>query len=146
MGSQRVRHHWASQMALVVKNPSANSGNVRDTALIPVSGRSTGEGHGNPLQYSCPENPIDRGALLTTVIKSQSWPQLKQQQQLLGYKFPLFPIIFRVEPDLPPHPRPAPGNPYSTFGLCDFDYSLQELHIKGIILNLAFYFIKLSNI
>ena len=78
MGSQRVRHHWASQMALVVKNLSANSGNVRDTALIPVSGRSTGEGHGNPLQYSCRENHIDRGALLTTVIKSQSWPQLKQ--------------------------------------------------------------------
>ena len=49
----------ASQVALVVKNPSANSGDVRDMGLIPGLGRSPGEGSGSPLQYSCLENPMD---------------------------------------------------------------------------------------
>ena len=46
-------------MLLVVKNSPVNA---RDTGSIPGSGRSPGGGHGNPLQYSCLENPIDRGA------------------------------------------------------------------------------------
>ena len=54
-------------MALVIKNPPANAGDIRDTDLIPGSGRSPGEGHGNPLQYSYLENPIDRGAWWVTV-------------------------------------------------------------------------------
>ena len=45
-----------------VKNPPANAGDARDMGSIPESGRSPGEGNGNPLQYSCPENPMDRGA------------------------------------------------------------------------------------
>jgi len=49
-------------MALVVKNLPANPGNIRDTSLIPGSGRSPGGGHGNSLQYSCLENPMDGGA------------------------------------------------------------------------------------
>ena len=53
---------WVSQVALVVKNIPANAGNIRDVGLIPESGRSPGGGHGNPLQYSCLENPMDRGA------------------------------------------------------------------------------------
>ena len=52
----------ASQVALVVKNPPANTGDIRDAGLIPGSGRSPGEGNGSPLQYSCLENPMDRGA------------------------------------------------------------------------------------
>ena len=48
-------------MVLVVKNPSANAGDVRDTGSIPDSRRSPGEGNGNPLQYSCLENPLGRG-------------------------------------------------------------------------------------
>ena len=48
-------------MALVVKNPSANAGDIRDVGLIPGSGRSPGGGRGNPLQCSCLENPMDRG-------------------------------------------------------------------------------------
>ena len=52
----------ASQVVLVVKNPPANAGDVRDVGSIPGWGRSPGEGHGNPLQYSCLENPMDRGA------------------------------------------------------------------------------------
>ena len=46
---------------LVVKNPPANAGDIRHVGLIPGSGRSSGEGHGNPLQHSCLENPMDRG-------------------------------------------------------------------------------------
>ena len=48
---------WASQVVLVVKNPPANMGDIRDTCLIPGLGRSLGEGHDNTLQYSCLENP-----------------------------------------------------------------------------------------
>ena len=54
----------ASQVALVVKYPPANAG---DVGSIPKSGRSPGEGNGNPLQYSCLENPIDRRAWWATV-------------------------------------------------------------------------------
>ena len=53
---------WSSQVALVGKNLPANTGDARDTGLIPKWGRSPGGGHGNPLQYSCLENPMDRGA------------------------------------------------------------------------------------
>ena len=49
-------------MALVVKNPTASVGDIRDLSSIPGSGRSPGGGHGNPLQYSHLENPMDRGA------------------------------------------------------------------------------------
>ena len=47
----------ASQVALVVKNPPAYAGDINDTSPNPGSGRSSGGGHGNPLWYSCPENP-----------------------------------------------------------------------------------------
>ena len=47
---------------LVVKNPPASTGDTGDMGLIPGSGRSPGEGNGYPLQYSCLENPMDRGA------------------------------------------------------------------------------------
>ena len=69
----------ASQVALVVKNPPANTGDIRDAGLIPGSGRVPGGGYGNPLQYSCLENSMDRGAWWVTVhwvAKSQTW--LKQ--------------------------------------------------------------------
>ena len=46
----------------MVKNPPANAGDIRDPALIPKLGRFPGGGDGNPLQYSCLENPMDRGA------------------------------------------------------------------------------------
>ena len=65
----------ASQVALVVKNPPANAGDIRYTGSILRLGRSPGGGHGNPLQYSCPENSMDRGAWWATVhgvAKSQT--------------------------------------------------------------------------
>jgi len=52
----------ASQMALVVKKSPANARNVRYMGLIPGSGRSPGEGHDDPLEYSCLENAMNRGA------------------------------------------------------------------------------------
>ena len=90
MGSQTVRYDWThihavikedkqyylkyhvwptssyyrdfSGGTLVVKNPPASAGGMRDMGLIPGSGRSPGRGHDNPLQYSCLENPMDREA------------------------------------------------------------------------------------
>ena len=56
-------------MALAVKNPSADAGDIRDTGLIPGSGRSPGVGNGNPLQYSCLQNPMDRGATVHGVAE-----------------------------------------------------------------------------
>ena len=53
---------WPIQVVLVVKNLPANAGDVRDSGSIPGFERSPGEGHGNLLQYSCLENPMDRGA------------------------------------------------------------------------------------
>ena len=49
-------------VALVIKNLPANAGDIGDAVLISESGRSPGGGHGNPLQNSCLENPMDRGA------------------------------------------------------------------------------------
>ena len=57
----------ASQVALVVKNPCAKAGDTRDSDSIPGLGRFPGEGHGNPLKYSCLENPMDRGTWQATV-------------------------------------------------------------------------------
>ena len=57
----------ASQGALVVKNPPANAGDMRDRSSIPESGRSLGGGNGNPRQYPCLENPMDRGDWRATV-------------------------------------------------------------------------------
>ena len=57
---------WASWVALVVKNPPANARDVRGTGSIPGLGRSPRGGHGNPLQYSCLENPMGRGAWWVT--------------------------------------------------------------------------------
>jgi len=53
-------------VTLVVKNPSASAGDLRDMGSIPGWGRSPGGGYGNPLQYSCLENPVDIGARQTT--------------------------------------------------------------------------------
>ena len=60
---------------IVAKNLPANAGDAEDMGLVPGSGRFPGGGHGNPLQYSCLENPMDRGAWQATVhgvTKSQT--------------------------------------------------------------------------
>ena len=61
--------------SLVVENPPANAGDAGDVGSVPGLGRSRRGGNGNPLQYSCLENPVDRGASLATVYgvtKSQT--------------------------------------------------------------------------
>ena len=70
---------WLSLVLLVVKNPPPSAGDVRDTGSIPGLGRAPGEGNGYPLQYSCLENPMDRGSWWVPghgVAKSRTW--LKQ--------------------------------------------------------------------
>ena len=67
----------ASQVALVVKNPPANAGDVREVGLIPESGRSPGAGPRSPLQYSCLENPMDRGSWWAIHGVAKSGTQLK---------------------------------------------------------------------
>ena len=66
-GFRTMAFLWASQVALVVKNLTANAGDIGDSSSTSVLGRSPGGGHGNPLQYSCLENPMDRGAWWATV-------------------------------------------------------------------------------
>ena len=61
-----------SQGALVANNLPASAGDVRDADLIPGLGRSTGESHGNPLQYPCLEDPMDRGAWRAVVHRVAS--------------------------------------------------------------------------
>ena len=74
-----VNTFGASQVALVVKNPPANTGDIRDAGSIPELGRSPGEGSGNSLQYFCLENPMDRGAWQATAHRvTKSWTRLKQ--------------------------------------------------------------------
>ena len=85
MGFQEVRHDWAtslslftSQVVLVVKNLPASAGDVGDVDSVPGPGRSPGGGDDNPLQSSCLENPMDRGAWWATVHRvAQSRTQLK---------------------------------------------------------------------
>ena len=63
----------------MVKKPPADAGDIRDVVLIPALGRSPGGGHGNPLQYSYLENPMDRGDWQSTVrrvTKSRTWLKL----------------------------------------------------------------------
>ena len=62
----------ASHVALVVKNLPPSAGNVRDMSSVPGSGRSPGGAYTNPLQYSCLENPMDRGAWQATQLKQLS--------------------------------------------------------------------------
>ena len=69
-------HLWASRVVLVVKSSPANAGDIRDVGLVPELGRSPGGGRGNLLQYSCLENPMDRGAwqaIVHGVTKNWTW-------------------------------------------------------------------------
>ena len=58
-----INKYWTLNVTLVIKSPTASTGDVRDAGSIPGSGRFPGEGHDNPLRYSCLENPKDRGAV-----------------------------------------------------------------------------------
>ena len=79
LSSFPLRDGWVDiQVALAVKNLPATAGDVRDTNLIPGLGRSPGGGHGNPLQYSYLQNPMDQGAWQATVHRiTENWSQLR---------------------------------------------------------------------
>ena len=82
-------------MALVVKNLPANIGDVRDVGSIPGWERSPGGGHRNPLQYSCLEHPMDRGAWWATVHRvSQSRTQ--QKQLSISHTHLLIPGMYQI--------------------------------------------------
>ena len=63
----RCFEFWVSQVILVVKNLPISAGDLRDVCSVPGLGRSCGGGHSNPIQYSCLEDPMDRGTWLATV-------------------------------------------------------------------------------
>ena len=72
----------AFQVVLVIKNPPANAGDVRDAGSVPGSGRSPVGGPGGPLQYSCLENPM--GRILVAIVHGvgESWTRLKRLSTL----------------------------------------------------------------
>ena len=85
--------------APVVKNLPANAGDVRDTGLIPGSGRSPRGGHGNPLQYSCLWNPMNRGAWQATVHRVSELDATEAAKHVGTQKFichpdPQFPHLY----------------------------------------------------
>ena len=77
--ARRYSKTEASHVTLTIKNLPFNVGDIRDIGLIPMLGRSSGEGNGNPLLCSCLENPMDRGAWKAVVhrVSEKSWMQLK---------------------------------------------------------------------
>ena len=75
----RIKRDQDALVALVVKNLPSSAGDLRNVGLIPELGRSPGEGNDNLLQYSCLENPVDRGDWLATVhLVAKNWTRLKQ--------------------------------------------------------------------
>ena len=116
----------ASQVGLVVKNLPVNAGEIRDVGSIPGLGRSPGGGHGNPLQYSCLENPMERRIWQGTVHSVQkSQTQLKQLSTHrlvhIPYTYLLSSVQFshsvvsdslwphELQHTRPPCPSPTPG-------------------------------------
>ena len=109
MGSHRIRHDWSDSAAAaaaaeliqvfpggsVVKNPPAKAGN---TGSIPGSGRSPGEGNGNPFQCSCLGSPMDRGAWRATV--SRGCKESSQQDHVPACG--CCPCVPLVDPDVDP--------------------------------------------
>ena len=111
--------HWygASQVALVVKNPPANAGDAGDKGSIPGWGRSPRGGHGNPLQYSCLENPMDRGAWRATVYgvtKSRTGLKWLSKHVYTGW-----------------YNSPEGGRSYHSLGLGGIIINCQEEPISG---------------
>ena len=93
---------WASQVTSVVKNPPANAGDIREGGSFPELGRSPRRRYGNPLQYSCLENPMDRGAWWATVhgiTKSRTW--LKRLSTHTHMFICVFPIDWELPEDSP---------------------------------------------
>ena len=93
---------WPSQVALAVKNLSANAGDIRNTGSIPVLERSPGGGHGKPLQCSCLGNPMDRrGAWWATVHRlTKNQIRLKQFSTYVQSWLHFWPQGWACDPDM----------------------------------------------
>ena len=90
----------SSQVVLVVKNLPAKAGDIKHSGLIPGSGRAPGEGHSNPFQYSCLENPMDRGAqqaMVYRVTKSQRQLKATQHTPTMPSRFICVVVCVRIE-------------------------------------------------
>ena len=85
-------------VALVVKNQPVSPGDIRDVGLIPGLGRSPGGGHGNPLQYSCLESPMDRGA----------WWAVVHGVAIVGYDLVTTPPVYTKHKDFEYDKVPSP--------------------------------------
>ena len=129
---------WASQVALLVKNPAANAGDVRYAGSILGSGRSAGVGNGNPLQYSCLENPTDRGAWQATVHGiTKSWAQLKwfsTHTHKIRYpesvQFSRSVVSDSLQPHGPQHARPPSiTNSWSLLKLTSIELVIPSNHL-----------------
>ena len=119
---------WASQVALVVKNPPAMQEMYERPVLFPGSGRSPGEGNGNSLQYSCLENPRDREAWRATVLGiTKSQTQLKQlnMRQILSGRGKR---IQETKDHLPICCWKIHDLTFQWFRRCDLIMSLKEWH------------------
>ena len=105
--SKLVHVRGTSQVALVVKNPPANAGDVRNVGLIPGLGRFPGGGHGNPLQYSCLVNPVDRGAWWSMVhMVAKSRTLLKLLSTHSSVQFSRSVVSDSLQPHESQHARP----------------------------------------
>ena len=105
-------HLGASQVALVLKNPPTSAGDIRDVGLTPESRRSPGGGHGNPFQYSCLGNSMDRGTWQATVhgvAKIQTW--LKRPSTYTCR----FHLMMICEPRVVHAPKPWSSHPDSSY-------------------------------
>ena len=108
-------NHLASQVVLVLKNLPTNARDTGDMGSIPESGRPSGEGHGNPLQYSCLVNPVDRGAWWSMVhMVAKSWTLLKLLSTHSSVQFSRSVVSDSLQPHesqhaRPPCPSPTPG-------------------------------------
>ena len=83
-------------MALGVKNPPANAGDIRAAGSVLGSGRSPGGGHGNPLQHSCLKNPVDRGAWWTTDHRVANSLTILKQLSTHAYTGPKETLFFFI--------------------------------------------------
>ena len=126
--SEACEPYRASQVVLVVKNSPVNAGDIREAGSIPGLGRFPGGGHGNPLQYSCLKNPMDRGAWWAYGV-AKSRIELKQQHRSL--KCALASLAPRREPRFAKKQTQKRLKSLSHFRWCSFFFRLFFFFFDG---------------
>ena len=119
---------WASQVMQLVKNLPASTGDARDLGLIPGLGRSPGGGNGNPLQYSSPGNPMDRGRTWRAAVYgvSNSWTWLSSSSSSLNAWWPVWLIALLIpwQAAAAATPTPSANTLFTRLGLDTYVDSL----------------------